>query len=387
MNSAMPILSPCDELLRAAVELARHDSGLCEWCTARGVKPQRRTPTSPDDPQHLDAVALVMRQMASCASPLVAELIEATNKDILDMGAYALDLASRGWEVFPVRGKYPIIRNPHAEGTIEKQTCKGECGLQGHGHLDATTDTTTIVAWWNKYPNANIAARVPAGMFALDCDPRSGGLESLNKLVMANGPLPETLITVSGRLDGGHHYFFRRPHGRLLTKPLPGLDVKTSSGYTIHAPSVHPDSGQRYIRVDRPVADPPDWLVELVTPAPPTFSAPKSFAPRSFWNGGGSIADDYSESTSWTDVLEPHGWTCLDADPDADGARWLHPTHTSQCSATVRHGCLFVYSTNTPFEVSEPLNPHGYTRFRAYAVLNHGEDLSAAARQLLSPGV
>ena len=77
--------------------------------------------------------------------------------------------------------------------------------------------------------------------------------------------------------------------------------------------------------------------------------------------------------------LDPHGWECLGLDPDADGSRWLHPAVTSSCSATIRHGCPFVYSTNTPFEVGEPGKPKGYTKFRAYAVLNHQGDLSAGA--------
>ena len=78
--------------------------------------------------------------------------------------------------------------------------------------------------------------------------------------------------------------------------------------------------------------------------------------------------------------MNPHGWRCRDADPDADGARWLHPRHTSACSATIRNGCLFVYSHNTVFDITEPGNPSGYTKFRAYALLNHEGDLSAAAR-------
>ena len=77
-----------------------------------------------------------------------------------------------------------------------------------------------------------------------------------------------------------------------------------------------------------------------------------------------------------------HGWACLDPDPDADGARWLHPAATSKCSATIKNGCLFVYSTSTVFEFTESGDPHGYTKFRAYAVLNFGGDLKAAARAL-----
>jgi hypothetical protein len=74
--------------------------------------------------------------------------------------------------------------------------------------------------------------------------------------------------------------------------------------------------------------------------------------------------------------------SCLDADPDGDGARWVHPTATAKWSATIRHGLLFAYSTNTPFAVTEAGNAKGYTKFRAHAVLNHDGDLSAAARAL-----
>jgi hypothetical protein len=81
-------------------------------------------------------------------------------------------------------------------------------------------------------------------------------------------------------------------------------------------------------------------------------------------------------------VLAPHGWTCPDPNPDADGARWRHPGATNPKSATIRHGLLFVYSQATPFEPTEPGRPRGYSKFRAYAVLEHGGDQRAAARTL-----
>jgi hypothetical protein len=43
---------------------------------------------------------------------------------------------------------------------------------------------------------------------------------------------------------------------------------------------------------------------------------------------------------------------------------------------------LFVYSSNTPFPQTFPGDTHGQTRFRAYAVLNHNGNMSAAARTL-----
>lgn len=99
-------------------------------------------------------------------------------------------------------------------------------------------------------------------------------------------------------------------------------------------------------------------------------------------NTGDSIADGYSANTTWAEVLQPHGWECLDVDPDADGARWRHPTATAPYSATIKFGKLFCFSPNTPFDVTESGNAHGYTKFRAYAVLGHGGDLSAAAHRL-----
>ncbi len=91
---------------------------------------------------------------------------------------------------------------------------------------------------------------------------------------------------------------------------------------------------------------------------------------------GDSIADWYTEAHTWWDVLGPHGWDAL----DPDGTRWRHPAATSALSATVAHDLLFVYSTSTRFEPTGGGDCHGYTRFRAWATLEHGGDLSAAAR-------
>jgi hypothetical protein len=83
-------------------------------------------------------------------------------------------------------------------------------------------------------------------------------------------------------------------------------------------------------------------------------------------------------------VHRPNGWECLTYDGDKNGARWRHPDATSSCSATVRYDgeLLFVYSTSAPFEPTCPGEPHGYTKFRAFAVLNHDGDMSTAARAI-----
>lgn len=316
------------------------------------------------------------------AEAIALSVLGANTVDTNDIGAHAINYALRGWEVFPLRGKVPAIPLPHPQGSPERRTCKGECGLQGHGVLDATTDIDVIAGWWGgKYAGANIGVRPPQNVFVLDVDPQHGGHRTLDALEAEHGPLPDTLTTWTGRGDGSRHLYLRRPAGRLTDSRLPGIDIKDHSGYLVAAPSIHPETRKPYRRVDAPVAVPPAWLVKLIRPEPAPV-APRSSRRMFLIHSAGSIAEAFSASASWSEILGPHGWSCLDADPDADGARWRHPTATSPSSATVRHGCLFVYSPNTPFAVTTRSDPYGYTKFRAYAVLDHAGDLKAAARAL-----
>lgn len=309
-----------------------------------------------------------------------------------DLLAEAVELAEHGWQIFPLSGKIPAIPGAHLrfisiqfgpciEGIEHHPNprwgCKGECGRLGHGLHDATGDVHTATEWWSgSYRGRNIGARVPEAMLVIDIDPRHGGDQSWAGLEERYGSFPDSMTVLSGRGDGGHHRFVRRPPGRLTSTLLgPGIDLKTSTGYTVMPPSVHPDTGGRYVLVDGEIPAPPEWFMRLVTVAPRQPCQ---------WLGYRSPylspADALERMRTWEDILAPHGWECLDPDPDADGTRWLHPEATSSCSATVRHGCLFVYSTNTPFEVTEYGCPNGYTKFRAYAVLNHAGNLSVAAQ-------
>lgn len=290
------------------------------------------------------------------------------------MLAAALEYAAAGYEVFPLRGKTPAIPSAHPPAV----RCKGTCGKDGHGVLDATTDLAKIEAWWADRPTANIGVRVPKQLIVLDIDPRHDGHERLAELVVKHGPLPATRISLSGRGDGGCHLWFRHPGVAVSAKRLGhGLDLKTHTGYVVAPPSIHPESGKPYVWVDltRDAESLPQWLRGLLV-EPATLSRPMKRRALS----GPTLAD----RLSWAEILPtgPGEWECLDHDPDADGARWRHPAASHKVSATVRHGCLFVYSTGTPFDPTEAGAPRGYTKLRAYAVLNHGGDCKAAHRAL-----
>jgi hypothetical protein len=289
------------------------------------------------------------------------------------MRGHAVEYARHHWQVGPVRGRNQF----HGKDPTT--------GLTPHGVLDFTDDIDTVIRWWSRTP-WNIGARVPESMFVLDVDgpdrrPHPGrGLQALAELEESYAPLPATFTQITG--SGGLHLFFRRPPGKLSKVRLPtGLEYKDHGGYVVVAPSIHPDSGQRYVRCDHPVAAPPPWLVDLIVERP-RVAAPRAPQSARWFSYGPSIADTYCASVSWAEILAPHGWRCIGGDPAGDGGRWLHPTATSSCSATIRNGCLFVYSPNTPFDVTEASNPKGYTKFRAYAVLEHCGDLKGAARAL-----
>jgi hypothetical protein len=301
------------------------------------------------------------------------------------LGEAALAYAAAGYAVFPLRGKLPFGNCPACEPRSpryrphEGTDCRHELC---HGLYAATSDPVRVGRWWGRWPQANIGGRVPANLLVVDVDPRHGGLARLAELERDHGPLPPTRASISGRGDGGQHLWFLHPGGRLSAARLgAGVDLKTHGGYVLLPPSRHPATGQPY-RWAEPSLEPamlPSGWRRLLWPTPALaarrFALPAPARAR-------SVAEAFNQATSWTQVLGPHGWSCPDPDPDADGARWRHPGATNPKSATIRHGLLFIYSQATPFQPTEAGAPRGYSRFRAYAVLEHGGDVRAAARAL-----
>ncbi len=299
----------------------------------------------------------------------------------------ALAYAAAGYEVFPLRGKLPRANCPACEPRSPRYRPHQapDCAHElCHGLYAATSDPRRIGRWWARWPAANIGARVPRILLVLDVDPRHGGHQRLAELEATHGLLPPTRTSLSGRGDGGQHRWLLHPGGEVSAARLgTGLDVKTHSGYVLLPPSRHPATGQPY-RWVTPTLDPaaaPAWLRALLAPPAPARPAPRR-RPIPRPGRGGSVVERFNTAVTWADVLGPHGWTCPDPNPDGDGARWRHPGASNPKSATIRHGLLFVYSQATPFQPTEAGSPHGYSKFRAYAVLEHHGDQRAAAQAL-----
>jgi hypothetical protein len=157
----------------------------------------------------------------------------------------ALAYAQAGWHVFPCR-----------PGRKEPATT--------HGHRDAKTEVSQIVAWWRNSPNCNVGVSTgPSGLVVLDIDPRNDGDESLRRL--AEG-LSVDLTTRTVRTGGGgEHRYFLAPRGVVISSrsnafgdSYPGIDVKSGGGFVIAPPSIHP-TGESYAWLDEnaPLAELP----------------------------------------------------------------------------------------------------------------------------------
>ena len=155
--------------------------------------------------------------------------------------------------------------------------CNGKLPRTEHGFHDASTDTDTVISWWQRWPDANIgiATGARSGLVVLDVDVQHGGQGTLNE----RGKLPEAPEVLTG--GGGKHIYFVHPGGEVrysAGKLGPGLDVRGDGGYMVAPPSVH-ENGRAYKWL-RELGSPPPlpaWLLEEAEqrpngPAPPVES-------------------------------------------------------------------------------------------------------------------
>lgn len=182
------------------------------------------------------------------------------------MKTAAVALAKLGWHIFPLapKSKKPLKR--------------------GHGLLDATNDPDKIAQLWDEHPDANIAVNAGAsGLAILDVDIyKDGAVEALEHLIEAVGGLPYTVMSATG--GGGTQYFFRTEEvlrsGTNIpipvqgekscnkSRPGPGIDFKSSGGYVVLPPSIHPSNTpyrwmDGHTPFDCAIAEIPDALAEL----------------------------------------------------------------------------------------------------------------------------
>jgi putative DNA primase/helicase len=338
-----------------------------------------------------------------------------------DLTAAALDLHDVGTVVIPVRGDgtkapavnwRPIYRQEHPPPSREQ-----------------------VEDWATRHHGIGILTGAVSGqmeMFELEGRAVNAGLLP-ELLQLANaaglGELLQQLLT--GYLErtpsGGIHILYRvtdaaaRPNTKLASRlayedeltdeeravraEQPGktfrrvlLETRGEGGFVVVAPSngpVHKTGRPWELLAGGPATIPAitgeqrDALYELAAafdqlpppPEPIRFLQPSD--DREHAAGGISPGDDYEARTDWADILGPAGWTLV----FHRGATryWRRPGKRDGVSATTGarddRDRLYVFTTSTEFDAEVP-----YTKFGAYALLQHGGDHSAAAAALHAAG-
>ncbi|MFC4034573.1 DUF3987 domain-containing protein [Streptomyces polygonati] len=198
--------------------------------------------------------------------------------------AEAQKYAVRGWRVLPlhhIANERCTCGNPKEIADHDYRQ-GGKHPVHASWQKDATTDWAQVASWWQKRPEANvgIATGEASGIFVLDVDPDSGGLDSLTELENEHGPMPATWRVETG--SGGIHFYFawpgfnpRNSAGKLGA----GLDVRADGGQVVAPPSVSA-KGPYTVRDDTPPAPAPPWLVDMLRPPPAAAPRPAgSFTP------------------------------------------------------------------------------------------------------------
>jgi hypothetical protein len=167
----------------------------------------------------------------------------------------------------------------------------GKHPINRNGARGASTDLTKVAAWWDDYPDANIAITPsprPDGTIwvAVDVDVGAHGAagreterdgEAVLDKLQSDGrtPILRDVEQITG--SGGRHIILVRDANepKLTSTGIGGLDVRDEGGYILVAPSMH-KSGNRYRWADPDALDDigalfdrapyaPSWFVDLAS--------------------------------------------------------------------------------------------------------------------------
>jgi hypothetical protein len=184
--------------------------------------------------------------------------------DVPTMADHAIALVKRrGWMIFPA----------HSSG--EKKSHKAAAYSNGT-RWGATNNLKQIAKDFARWPNAGIG--IPCGpengFFVVEADTLEGhavdGIASLRSLETEHGQLPVTLMAESP--SGSPHRYFKWPRrlaipASLVSRIGNGVDVIGEAGMVIAPPTLRPGKGVYRWLNDLPLAEAPNWLLQLIEDA------------------------------------------------------------------------------------------------------------------------
>jgi hypothetical protein len=203
-----------------------------------------------------------------------------------DNAEAALDYAARGWPVIP-------LHSWTSNGcTCGREDCSSPAKhpCTSHGLKDSSVDPVQLVAWWRRWPNANIGLLTGVAFDVLDID-GDEGMTSINEAAPWWGEPWDGGPTDNPTIDGPTSQTGRGWH--VLVAPtglgnragvLEHVDWRGRGGYIVAPPSLHA-SGRRYEWFpgwrpdDQEVRTAPAWLLAILR-KPAKFALPGARRPR-----------------------------------------------------------------------------------------------------------
>lgn len=321
-------------------------------------------------PQAVLKAALAYRQAGLSVIPIAADGSKAPDRRLVP--------SWQRYQVFKAR-----------EDELQQWFVGGEVGLaiiggvvsggeKGHGLEIIDFDTADFFPSWHE-----------------DVEDLCPGI--VNRLVRIQSPRPGVHVYYRCVEFGGSQKLAcagNEQDGRLVRTTL--IETKGEGGYCIVPPSpkrCHPSYRPYRLMEDSP----PLTAVPTITPEERKILLDAArrlnrwqepvrrqghFRP-SMSVAGDRPGDDFNRRASWDEILVPRGWTKVGHRGDVED--WQRPGKSEGSSATVNYegsGLLYVFSSNAdPFE-----DGRAYSKFEAYAMLEHKGDFSGAAKALKAKG-
>ena len=273
-------------------------------------------------------------------------------------------------------------------------------------------DREQLQAWFsgNATGIGIITGAVSGNLEMLELEGRAvnGGLLDEAKEIAFNSGLGQLWEIISNGYveftpSGGLHWLYR-----IADEPVPGntklarrpgendtievlAETRGEGGFVVTSPSfgsVHP-SGQPWVLIKGSPALIPMLSMEERNALHDIFRALDSMPHKeqvaqnitqSVTSDSQKPGDDFNERGKWEDILI--NWKKVFT---SNGVTyWRRPNKSEGISATTGRNDgdnLYVFTTSTSFEAEKP-----YSKFAAFAHLNHGDDYSAAAKALRAMG-
>ena len=178
----------------------------------------------------------------------------------------------RGWKVFPARmeggKKWSYLAAKYAPG--------GE-------NWGATNDPEQLRQNFNDHKwrlkcGVGVPTGADNGIFVVENDTIKGhnvdGLKELEALEKKHGKLP--LALTSKTPSDSIHRYFKHPGGGIKLKSMSiaaGVDVKADGGMVVAPPSKRSDGKYKWLN-NAPIAEAPEWLIEMIRDSSPTRASP-----------------------------------------------------------------------------------------------------------------